>query len=138
MNEDEKKATNIIHKIKKLMYNYDLALVEAKGQYDLRNASLKRYKGDSRKNMVRKYLSAKIDCERINIYIREIELAKKELYENLCLVLDKYNERYKKVFIYYFIEDKNYDEIAELTSYSREAIRNIIRKQKNDILNIFL
>ena len=138
MNEETRKATNIISRIKRLLYNYDMALVEAKGQLDMREASMKRYKNDKRKSYVRKYLAAKIDCDRLNIYISEINQAKNDLYDNLNLVLDTYNEKYKNVFILYFIEGKSYEDIATITSYSREAIRTIIRRQKNDILDIFV
>jgi DNA-directed RNA polymerase specialized sigma24 family protein len=136
--EDVKKATDMIQKIKRLLYNYDLAIVEAKGQYELRQAAMRRYSQDKRKFAVRKKLAAKIDCDRIDTYINEINSKKQEVYDNLMLVLDRYNKRYTKVFMMYFIEEKTYEEIATVTSYSRDAIRTIVRRLKNDILDIFL
>ena len=138
MQEDVKKATDMIQKIKRLLYNYDLAIVEAKGQYELRQAAMRRYSQDKRKFAVRKKLAAKIDCDRIDTYINEINSKKQEVYDNLMLVLDRYNKRYTKVFMMYFIEEKTYEEIATVTSYSRDAIRTIVRRLKNDILDIFL
>ena len=138
MCENEKKdAETIVKKIKRLLYNYDLAIVEAKGQLGLRQAAYDMYKNDNRKFAVRKFLSAKIDIDRLNIYIEKIQVAKNDLYDGLNLELDKYNPRYRQVFTMYFLDEKSYTEIAYETKYSRDAIKKIIQKLKKELLEIY-
>ena len=96
------------------------------------------YKGDTKKISKRKFVLSKVEKERYEIFLEEIAVAKKEILENLNLILDKYQPRYRQVFVAYFLEDKQYWEIEALTNYSYDAIKAIIRRLKNDLIDLYV
>ena len=138
MEDSKQEAKNIVDKIKKLLFNYDMAIVYAKGEISFREADMELYKSNKGKYGAKKFALARIDKERFEIYIEKINNAKNELLENLSLVLDKYNDKYKQVFMLFFIESKTYQEIADITHYSFEAVKVIIKRFKNDLLTMFV
>jgi len=137
MNDETKQAKNVIAKIKQLLYNYDLAIVYANGEIKLRQATMKLYSQDKRKNSQRKFIVAKIDKERFEDYIEDLENAKREIMDNLDIILSKYTPKYKQVFIMFFIENRSYDEIANETHYSFDGVCDIIAKLKKDVINMY-
>lgn len=128
---------NVVDKIRRLFFNYDLTVTYALGEIEIRKNIMNLYRGDTRKPSQRKFVQAKIDAERFEIYIDEIVKAKKELEKNLLFVLNRYNERYKTVFWLHCIEDKTYDEICDKTGYSREAVKKILHRVKQDVISYF-
>jgi len=137
MNSDTKEAKTVVDKIRKLLFNYDMAIVYAKGEIKFREADMELYKGKG-KFGAKKYALARIDKERYEIYIDKIEAAKSDLLDNLAIMLDKYNEKYKQVFVLFFIENKSYQDIAEITHYSFEAVKVIIKRLKSDLLTMYV
>lgn len=141
MEENEvntKQAKGIVDKIKRLLYNCDLTLAYARGEIQIREAQLSLYEGDMRKSSQRKFVQAKVEKERYEIFVADIEHTKDEITENLSLILDKYQPKYKQIFMLFFLEGKSYQEIAEATNYSFEAIKVIIRRLKNDLITLYL
>ena len=128
MIEERAKTNTIVKRIKKMLFNYDLAVAYVKGEIMIREANMRLYKGDTKKISKRKFVLSKVEKERYEIFLEEIAVAKKEILENLNLILDKYQPRYSQVFVAYFLEDKPYCEIEALTNYSYDAVKAIIRR----------
>ena len=137
MTDEIKQATTIVDRIKKLLYNFDLAIVYAKGEIRLREANINLYANDTRRYAQRRFVVAKVDKERFENYITELENAKREITDNLEIILSKYTERYKRVFIMYFIENKSYDEIASETHYAIDGLKDIVAKLKKDLIQMY-
>ena len=138
MIEERAKTNTIVKRIKKMLFNYDLAVAYVKGEIKIREANMRLYKGDTKKNSKRKFVLSKVEKERYEIFLEEIAVAKKEILENLNLILDKYQPRYRQVFVAYFLEDKQYCEIEALTNYSYDAVKAIIRRLKNDLIDLYV
>ena len=138
MIEERAKTNTIVKRIKKMLFNYDLAVSYVKGEIKIREANMRLYKGDTKKNSKRKFVLSKVEKERYEIFLEEIAVAKKEILENLNLILDKYQPRYRQVFVAYFLEDKQYCEIEALTNYSYDAVKAIIRRLKNDLIDLYV
>lgn len=137
MTEQTRQATTIVERIKKLLFNYDLAIVYAKGEIQLRRAAMDLYSNDTRKNSQKKFVVAKIDKERFEDYVADLENAKKEILDNLEIILSKYTERYRQVFIMYFLENKTYDEICAKTNYAPDGLKYAIDKLKKDLIQMY-
>ena len=138
MIEERAKTNTIVKRIKKMLFNYDLAVAYVQGEIKIREANMRLYKGDTKKISKRKFVLSKVEKERYEIFLEEIAVAKKEILENLNLILDKYQPRYRQVFVAYFLEDKQYCEIEALTNYSYDAIKAIIRRLKNDLIDLYV
>lgn len=138
MIEERAKTNTIVKRIKKMLFNYDLAVAYVQGEIKIREANMRLYKGDTKKISKRKFVLSKVEKERYEIFLEEIAVAKKEILENLNLILDKYQPRYRQVFVAYFLEDKQYCEIEALTNYSYDAVKAIIRRLKNDLIDLYV
>lgn len=139
MSENVKsEAKTIIEKIKRILFNCDLTIAYAKGEINLRNSIMSLYEGDMRKKSQQKFIRAKIEKERFELFVDEVEHTKTEIKENLNLIFDKYQPKYRQVFLLFFLEDKSYQEIAEQTNYSFEMIKLVIRRLKNDLITLYL
>ena len=138
MIEERAKTNTIVKRIKKMLFNYDLAVAYVKGEIKIREANMRLYKGDTKKISKRKFVLSKVEKERYEIFLEEIAVAKKEILENLNIILDKYQPRYRQVFVAYFLEDKQYCEIEALTNYSYDAVKAIIRRLKNDLIDLYV
>jgi len=137
MIESSKEARTVVDRLKKLLYNYDLEIVYAKGEIKLRQASMSLYENDIRRNSQKKFVVAKVDKERFENYVDELENAKREITDNLEIILSKYTPRYRQVFIMYFFENKTYDEICEATHYAPDGLKKIIQKLKSDLIQLY-
>lgn len=138
MREDTKQAQNIASKLKRLLFNLDLTREYAKSEIEIRRATMKLYKGETAKWKQRKFLEAKVDEERFKVYLEDIEKARSDLLENIELILSKHTERYRKIFIMFFLEDKSISEIADESHYSIDTVKKIIQKLKRDLLTFYV
>lgn len=127
----------VVDKIRRLLLNYDLTVAYAFGEIEVRKSIMDLYRGDTRKPSQRKFIQAKVDKERFEIYVEEVAKAKKELKDNVLYVLNRYNPKYKDIFWMACIEQKTYEEISQITGYSYDAIYKIVHKVKNDIISKF-
>lgn len=128
---------NVVDKIRRLLLNYDLTVAYALGEIEIRKDIMELYRGDERKPSQKKFVQAKIDLERYEIYVEEVVKAKNKLEKNLMYVLNRYTSRYKDIFWWHCIEQKSYDEIAEKTGYSVVALKKIVHNVKQDIIGWF-
>lgn len=124
----------VVDKIRRLLLNYDLTVAYALGEIEIRKEIMNLYRGDDRKPNQKKFVQAKIDLERFEVYVEEIVKAKKELVDNLEYVLKRYTERYKSVFWMACIEQKSFKEISEITGYSYDAVNKIVHRVREDII----
>ncbi len=136
MKEETKKTQTVVDRIRVLLFNYDLAIQMAQTEIKKRTADIELYKGHGGK-MGRKLLVAKVEKERYEKYINELVILKNELIEGLEIILDKYSNSYKKVFMLYFIEKKSLEEIKKQTCYSLTAIKYIVNKFRNELITMF-
>lgn len=128
---------SVVDKIRRLFFNYDLTVAYALGEKKIRQEIMDLYRGDDRKPSQKKFIQAKIDAERFEIYMEAVVAAKKELENNVLFVLNRYTEHYKQIFWLHCISGKTYDEIAVQTGYSYEAVKKIIHKVKQDVICYF-
>ena len=127
----------VVDKIRRLLLNYDLTVAYALGEIEIRKEIMALYKGDDRKPSQKKFIQAKVDLERYEIYVEEVIKAKKELVDNLNYVLKRYTERYQKIFWLALIEQKPYAEISDKTGYDYETIKKIVHRVREDIIGWF-
>lgn len=130
-------GNTIVDKIRRLLLNYDLTVAYALGEIEIRKQVINLYKGDERKPSQKKFIQAKIDAERYEIYVEEVVKAKKELEKNLMFVLNRYAPRYRDIFWWHCIELKSYDDIAAETGYSVVALKKIVHRVKEDVISFF-
>ena len=135
---ETRQAQTIVDKIKQLLYNYDLTLLYANGEIKIRQSTMDLYSGSKNKYRQKKFIEAKVDKERYEIFVEDLENARKEIKENLEIILSKYQSRYKEIFMLYFFEEKTYKEIAKITSYSIPMITKIIKRLKDDLLTFYM
>jgi len=138
MSDNSEKGIKVINQIKKLLYNYDMALVYANGEITFRQANMKLYQNSKKKYDRVLFVSNKVDKEKFEIYQQELMKAKNEIVSSVNSILDRYNSKYKQVFIMKFFEEKTIDEIASSLGYSKRAIDDIIAKLKRDFIEIEL
>lgn len=137
MEEEKSEGKTIITKIQKLLLNCDLTIVWCKGEISILSNVMKRYEHDNRKYAQRRFISAKVDKERFEIMVDDIENTKKEIVDNLDVVLSKYQQVYRDVFMKHYIEGKTYLEISKELNYSKEAIKWMARRLRDDLITIF-
>lgn len=137
-NDLTKQAKNVIDKIKKLLFNLEMTIVYANGEIQLRKSTMKLYDGETSKWKRKKFIEAKVDEERFQVFKEDVENTICEIKENLDIILSKYSPRYKNVFVLYFFEEKTQQEIADLTNYSKDSVAKIIQKFRNDLLTFYI
>lgn len=107
--------------------NSDLCVTYTEALIQQIDAEMKLYEGKRDKYSKRKFVELKIDKEKNIQYLEDTIANKQKLVANVEKVIDKYNSRYKKVFVYFFIENKSYREIADAVGYSEDRIKQILQ-----------
>ena len=107
--------------------NSDLCVTYTESLIQQIDAEMKLYEGKQDKYSKRKFVELKIDKEKNIQYLEDTIANKQKLVANVEKVIDKYNSRYKKVFVYFFIENKSYREIADAVGYSEDRIKQILQ-----------
>lgn len=107
--------------------NSDLCVTYTEALIQQIDAEMKLYEGKQDKYSKRKLVELKIDKEKNIQYLEDTIANKQKLVANVEKVIDKYNSRYKKVFVYFFIENKSYREIADAVGYSEDRIKQILQ-----------
>ena len=107
--------------------NSDLCVTYTEALIQQIDAEMKLYEGKQDKYSKRKFVELKIDKEKNIQYLEDTIAIKQKLVANVEKVIDKYNSRYKKVFVYFFIENKSYREIADAVGYSEDRIKQILQ-----------
>ena len=75
MIEERAKTNTIVKRIKKMLFNYDLAVAYVQGEIKIREANMRLYKGDTKKISKRKFVLSKVEKERYEIFLEEIAVA---------------------------------------------------------------
>lgn len=138
MRDENTEARKIVVEIRRLLLNYDLILLTATCEIKNRVADMNLLEHRQDKKSQKLYVKAKVEKERYELYVDEINNLKNELLENLELILDKYCGKYKNVFVVYFIEGKSREETAELTNYSVDAVKKIVERFRHDLIDLFI
>lgn len=121
------KAKDITSRIRSFLMNSDLCVTYTEALIQQIDAEMKLYEGKQDKYSKRKLVELKIDKEKNIQYLEDTIANKQKLVANVEKVIDKYNSRYKKVFVYFFIENKSYREIADAVGYSEDRIKQILQ-----------
>ena len=121
------KAKDITSRIRSFLLNSDLCVTYTEALIQQIDAEMKLYEGKQDKYSKRKFVELKIDKEKNIQYLEDTIANKQKLVANVENVIDKYNSRYKKVFVYFFIENKSYREIADAVGYSEDRIKQILQ-----------
>lgn len=127
----------IVAKLKSACLKIDLLIVYAKAMKDNAISRMQLYYGQTSKRKKKRFLVAKIDLERYNVYLEELIRQKSELLKNIELVFDKHNKRFKKIFVMYYIDNKSVVEIANELGYSNEAVSKIICEIDNELARAY-
>ena len=128
---------SVPERLRKLLYNYDMTIVYVNSEIAYREKKIDVLKNSRRNSAQKLMIEMKIEKDRYESYLDELIEQKKQLQENLDIVLSKYQPKYKAIFYYYFIQKKDLTEIAELTKFSYSNVKCIIRKLKNEIINVY-
>ena len=129
------KAKDITSRIRSFLMNSDLCVTYTEALIQQIDAEMKLYEGKQDKYSKRKFVELKIDKEKNIQYLEDTIANKQKLVANVEKVIDKYNSRYKKVFVYFFIENKSYREIADAVGYSEDRIKQILQILRRSFAN---
>lgn len=137
-NAKTKRGKIIADKIRKILYNADLRIVYANGEMKLALAdyNLNAKLGD-KKTYRRRALTAKARAECFNIYLKNVQRVKNETSVGVNEVLSRYNPRYQRIWVMYFLEKRTLEEICRETNYTLDGMNTIIKKLKLDMSDFY-
>lgn len=119
--------------LRKLLYNLDLKIVEAKSVISQMEAELNASLNQNTKS----FLIAKLTREKYIAYLKELENVKEKTEKEISDIVNKYDRSHQEIWMEYFIKQKTLEEIANSTHYSVRQVKRIISKQKDDLEGFF-
>lgn len=119
--------------LRKLLYNLDLKIVEAKSVISQMEAELNASLNQNTKS----FLIAKLTREKYIAYLKELENVKEKTEKEISDIVNKYDRSHQEIWMEYFIKQKTFEEIASSTHYSVRQVKRIISKQKDDLEGFF-
>lgn len=119
--------------LRKLLYNLDLKIVEAKSVISQTEAELNASLNQNTKS----FLIAKLTREKYIAYLKELENVKEKTEKEISGIVNKYDRSHQEIWMEYFIKQKTLEEIASSTHYSVRQVKRIISKQKDDLEGFF-
>ena len=119
--------------LRKLLYNLDLKIVEAKSVISQTEAELNASLNQNTKS----FLIAKLTREKYIAYLKELENVKEKTEKEISDIVNKYDRSHQEIWMEYFIKQKTFEEIASSTHYSVRQVKRIISKQKDDLEGFF-
>lgn len=119
--------------LRKLLYNLDLKIVEAKSVISQMEAELNASLNQNTKS----FLIAKLTREKYIAYLKELENVKEKTEKEISDIVNKYDRSHQEIWMEYFIKQKTFEEIASSTHYSVRHVKRIISKQKDDLEGFF-
>lgn len=119
--------------LRKLLYNLDLKIVEAKSVISQMEAELNASLNQNTKS----FLIAKLTREKYIAYLKELENVKEKTEKEISDIVNKYDRSHQEIWMEYFIKQKTLEEIASSTHYSVRQVKRIISKQKDDLEGFF-
>lgn len=134
MAEENKQVIHVGDRIRKTLFELDLRIVQAEGELQIaKEEYYVNQKINTQKNQ-RLALEAKMKRESYSTYVERLKNVKKGIENNLNRVLSTYIPRYKRIWVAYFIEKKSYDEIAVEVNYTRDNVKKVVSRLKEDLI----
>ena len=137
MREDTRTKKDVAYKIRQLMFNIDLNVAYINSEIKIRDAIIESFDGVTRKDIRKKYINAKIEKERYEIYLKRVIEEKEVLLHNVSLVLERYNPLYREIFEMVFLARKPLDSVADHTGYSLSHIKHIVAELRDDLIKFY-
>lgn len=119
--------------LKKLLYNLDLKISEAKAQIEVAEAELRICSNHKTKQ----FAKAKFARECYLAYLRQLEQIKVDTEKDLLDIVSKYEKPYQEIWKLWFLENKTIKQIALEMHYSYSQVKRIVIKQKDDLEGFF-
>lgn len=124
---------SLVDSLPRFLYNLDLKIVEAESELELANIQLSTLINQKTKT----YQESKIKQQAYQTFVKKLHELRNEVQARLDNILETYDPTRKKIWKMYFIERKSYEEIAQECDYSRQNIKYIVGKLKQEMEGYF-
>lgn len=95
------------------------------------------YEGSTKRSDLQAFLDAKIEKENYEVFLHRVMRQRRELLKKVALVAKKYEGEYAQVFTLFFFEKKSVEEISEITGYPLKKTSLIVKRMRNDIIDVY-
>lgn len=128
-----KKAQAIADNIRKMLFNIDLRLTYAEGEYRtaLEDFNLYSHLG---KRSSKRALLAKARSECYKVYAKNLRKTRDDMSRKVNSILDNYNPKYKRIWVMYFLEQASIETIGSATHYTTDNVKKVIGRLKSDLI----
>lgn len=119
--------------IRKTLLDYELLIANAEAtieRYDNEYALYSKLGGKRNAAMA---MQAKIYSTTYKTFLENMNNAREELVESINYCLRGYNDKWRKVWVLYFLEDKPLSEISKRVGYATKYISEILAKMRDDL-----
>jgi len=135
--KDTNEAMNIADSLRLTLMNCDMRLTYGETQRKLLEQEFQLKSKLGSKKARRQAMVAKAQANCYEIYVENVKKIKSEATLAVSMILDRYESKYRRIWIMYFIERASYAEIMAETDYSKESIDKIVRRFKDDITKFY-
>lgn len=125
--------TNIAERIRKTLLQAELRYMQAETQMLVANEDYKKFSALGGVTNQRKAQKANIKVRVLTTYMENVKSIKSAAVTKLNTILEAYTDKYKIIFVMYFIERRAIDDIALAVNYNRRHVDRIIAKFKTDL-----
>ncbi len=125
--------TNIAERIRKTLLHAELRYMQAETQMLVANEDYKKYSALGGVTNQRKAQKANIKVRVLTTYMENVKAIKSAAVTKLNTILEAYTDKYKIIFVMYFIERRAIDDIALAVNYNRRHVDRIVAKFKTDL-----
>lgn len=125
--------TNIAERIRKTLLHAELRYMQAETQMLVANEDYKKFSALGGVTNQRKAQKANIKVRVLTTYMENVKTIKSAAVTKLNTILEAYTDKYKIIFVMYFIERRAIDDIALAVNYNRRHVDRIIAKFKTDL-----
>ncbi|MFA5485797.1 MAG: hypothetical protein WCY90_00150 [Bacilli bacterium] len=125
--------TNIAERIRKTLLHAELRYMQAETQMLVANEDYKKYSALGGVTNQRKAQKANIKVRVLTTYMENVKAIKSAAVTKLNTILESYTDKYKIIFVMYFIERRAIDDIALAVNYNRRHVDRIVAKFKTDL-----
>lgn len=125
--------TNIAERIRKTLLHAELRYMQAETQMLVANEDYKKFSALGGVTNQRKAQKANIKVRVLTTYMENVKTIKSAAVTKLNTILEAYTDKYKIIFVMYFIERRAIDDIALAVNYNRRHVDRIVAKFKTDL-----
>lgn len=129
-----KEANNVVDKIRKTLFNFDLQIAQVEAEIKNREEIMDLHCCSTKKKDLEAFTIAKIEKENYEVFAYRLKEQKKNLVDRVSLIAKKYEGKYSQIFMLYFFENLSHQEIATRIGYSVSRIDHIVARMKKDII----